>query len=86
MDRKKRRLGSTLAPSIGNYAWYATDSTSTTHPTPTVTDYRGPASGTARFVHGSGFAGANSGLRIADRGSGAPTIQINVFGFLVVAR
>jgi len=54
------------------------------YPTGTITDYRGPASGTQRLLHGGGWRYAAFDCRIAGAATYNPYARFDYFGFRVV--
>ncbi len=70
-----------LSGNVWEWAW---DWYAASYPAGTVTDYRGPGSGTNRVGRGGGWGSAASGCTVASRNGSNPINRSNYFGFRVV--
>ncbi len=90
--QRSNPVGSKLANELGfhdlsgnvwewTWDWYGSP-----YPTGTVTDYRGPASGTGRVRRGGNYNDSASYCTVAYRSSGSPYVRSNSIGFRVVRK
>ncbi len=70
-----------LSGNIWEWAW---DWYAASYPSGTLTDFRGPASGTDRVVRGGGWGGNASYCTVAYRSYSGPYFRFNSMGFRVV--